>query len=110
MDQFVNWLSLHWAELLAYLGLGAGGAAGAQKLRDKNQDVKLKKHSDTLTEIDKRLNEMDKLIVKVQNDLALNQQADVMRTNRIEEILSDLRAGQKEMHTMIMELFRQKQK
>jgi hypothetical protein len=104
MENFLNWLTSHWQELLAYIGLGAGGAVGAQKLRDKNQDIKLKRHSDAISDIDKRLNEMDKLIINVQNELAMNLQSDVNRGERMEEILSDLKEGQKQMHIILMEL------
>ena len=104
MNEIVSWLTAHWGELLAYIGLGAGGAVGAQKLRDKDQDIKLKKHSDAISEIDKRLDQMDKLIVKVQNELAMNLQADQNRGDRMEEILADIKEGQKEMRTILMDI------
>jgi transposase len=104
MENFLNWVTTNYLELLSYIGLGAGGAVGAQKLRDKHQDAKIKKHTDLLHEIDKRLNDMDKQLVAVQNEINMNSQMDTLNKERTNQILEELREGQRQTHALLMEM------
>jgi hypothetical protein len=53
-----EWLTQHWAELMALLGVGATGAGGSvlgHKLIDKQQNATLKQHDNRLDNLERKL-------------------------------------------------------
>ena len=104
LQKILDFLALHWAELLAAIGAGGAGHFGSKALTDKTQDSKIKKNFEAIQQFEKRFNEMDKLIVHVQNELAMNSQSDINNRQRMEDILADLKEGQRQMHNLLMEI------
>lgn len=72
MVDLLQWLTKHYPELLAAIGLGGGSGFLSKKLTDKNQDSKIKYLEDDLRSANKKLSNMAKEIVQVQNDVKTN--------------------------------------
>lgn len=97
MEKILSWLMSNWESIAATLGIGGGAWLGGKKALDKRQDKAIEL-------INNRLDEMDALIVKVQNELAMNQQADLASRDRINEMLSQMQKTQEKMHDLLMEI------
>jgi len=67
-----EWLTQHWAELMALLGVGATGAGGSivgHKLIDKQQNAILKKH-------DNRLDSLENKVTNIESEVKVNSTSD----------------------------------
>jgi chromosome segregation ATPase len=95
--KILDWLIANWEALAATLGVGGAGWIGGKKALDKRQDA-------AIEDIHKRLDEMDALIKTVQNELAMNQQADLSSRDRINEMLLQMQRTQEKMHDLLMEI------
>jgi uncharacterized protein HemX len=95
--KILDWLIANWEALAATLGVGGAGWIGGKKALDKRQDA-------AIEDIHKRLDEMDALIKTVQNELAMNQQADVSSRDRINEKLHQMQNVQEKMYDLLMEI------
>jgi len=74
-----EWLTQHWAELMALLGVGATGAGGSiagHKYIDKQQNATLKKH-------DSRLDNLEKKVTEIEGEVKVNSTSDQQFRNEI---------------------------
>jgi tetrahydromethanopterin S-methyltransferase subunit G len=74
-----EWLTQHWAELMALLGVGATGAGGSvlgHKLIDKQQNATLKQH-------DNRLDNLEKKVTNIESEVKINSTSDQQFRNEI---------------------------
>jgi hypothetical protein len=95
--KILDWFIANWEALAATLGVGGAGWIGGKKALDKRQDA-------AIEDIHKRLDEMDVLIRTVQNEQALNLQADISRSERINEKLNKVETMQEKMYDLLMEI------
>ncbi len=74
-----EWLTQHWAELMALLGVGATGAGGSvlgHKMIDKEQNAHLKKN-------DQRLDNLEKKVTEIEGEVKVNSTSDQQFRNEI---------------------------
>lgn len=67
-----EWITQHWTELMALLGVGATGAGGSvlgHKMIDKEQNAKLKSHSNRLQTLETKVN-------SIQSEVKINSTSD----------------------------------
>ena len=90
MIEFLNWVTKHWAELAAALGLGGGSGFLAKKITDKEQDRKI-------SYLEDKLESMEKHLIQLENDVKTNTMFDKQFREQMEREYGIIKEGMKEV-------------
>lgn len=90
MKDIHDWLIKHWAELAAALGIGGGSGLAAKKLTDKKQDKKI-------SELESKVNDMEKAITQLKNDIKTNTMFDKQFRDQMEREYNGIKEDMKEV-------------
>ena len=86
----LNWIVKHWPEFAAALGIGGGSGLAAKKLTDKRQDKKI-------SALEKKVNDMDKTITQLKNDIKTNTMLDKQFRDQMEQEYNGIKEDMKEV-------------
>lgn len=82
--EILNWVIKHWPELAAAIGIGGGSGFAAKKLTDKKQDGKI-------SELETKVNALDKTLTKVQSDIETNTKFDKQFRDQVEASMTEVK-------------------
>ena len=94
MDLY-NWALKHWVEILSFLGIGAGSAAGglgAKKLVDKKQDGRIANLAKKVNSMDKDLEKVNAELVSLKSDIKVNTELDKQFRTQMSEQYAGLKS------------------
>lgn len=94
MKDIIDWVIKHWAELSAALGIGGASGFTAKKLTDKKQDAKI-------TELEKKVGQIDKSLDQLKNDIAVNTMFDKQFREQVEREYNGIKESMTEIKSSV---------
>lgn len=109
MEDLLNWVSIHWAELLAAVGVGGGGGVIGKKLTYARQNSRITDVENKITDMEKQINGVSAeltaqnfVLVEIKSELDANTKFD----KQLRDDLKEHRTALNQRLTNIEELIR----
>ena len=103
-EEFTTWLTKHWPEMAAYLGIGAGGSLGAIKIKDKQKDEAIKEIQQVLKTNHGKITATEVAVELIKQEIKTNAKFDEQLRKQMEQNYVDLKENMKDLSSDFKEV------